>query len=76
MKEPSTHDHGKEDLYPWLDKDDPHRTMTDEEILDKYIGLSNSDLTSDKKNTLMNIIKEHKQAQEMKLANVQISRLI
>ena len=62
MKEPSTHDNGKEDLYPWLDKEDPCRTMTDEEILDKYVDLSNSDLTSDEKNTLMNIIKEHKQA--------------
>ena len=40
----------------------PHRDMTDEEILDKYIDLSNSDLTSDEKETLMNIIKEHKQA--------------
>ena len=32
MKEQSTYDNGKEDLYPWLDKDDPHRGMTDEEI--------------------------------------------
>ena len=36
--------------------------MTDEEILDKYIDLSNSDLTLDEKSTLMDIIKEHKQA--------------
>ena len=35
--------------------------MTDEEILDKNIDLSNSDLTSDEKEALMNIIKEHKQ---------------
>ena len=62
MKEQSVHDNEKEDLYPWLDEDDPHRNMTDEEILDKYIDLSNSDLTSDEKETLMNIIKEHKQA--------------
>ena len=62
MKRQSIHDNEKEDLYPWLDKDDPHRNMTDEEILDKYIDLSNSDLTSDEKDTLMNIIKEHKQA--------------
>ena len=61
MKEPSIHDHGKEDLYPWLDKDNPCRTMTDEILID-LIDLSNSDLTSDEKNTLMNIIKEHKQA--------------
>ena len=51
MKEQSTYDNGKEDLYPCLDKEDPHRSMTDEEILDKYIDLSNSDLTSDEKET-------------------------
>ena len=52
----------KKTLYPWLDKDDPRRSMTDEEILDKYIDFSNSDLTSDEKETLMDIIKEDKQA--------------
>ena len=62
MKEQSIQESEKEDPYPWLDKDDPCRNMTDEEILDKYIDLSNSDLTSDEKDTLMNIIKEHKQA--------------
>ena len=36
--------------------------MTDEEILDKYVDLTNSDLTSDEKGTLMKLIKEHKQA--------------
>ena len=60
IKESSTHDNRKDDKYPCLDKDDPHRDMTDEEILDKYIDLSNSNLTSDEKETLMNIIKEHK----------------
>ena len=49
----SLQNNGKEDLYPWLDKDDPCRNMTDEEILDKYIDLSNSDLTSHEKDTLM-----------------------
>ena len=62
MKEQNIQDNEKKDLCPWLDKDDPRRDMTDEEILDKYIDLSNSDLTSDEKETLMNIIKEHKQA--------------
>ena len=62
MKEQSVQDNEKKDLYPWLDQDDPHRDMTDEEILDKYIDLSNSDLILDEKETLMNIIKEHKQA--------------
>ena len=36
--------------------------MTDEDILDKYIDLSNSDLNEKEKNTLMNIVKEHKKA--------------
>ena len=62
MKEQSIQDKEKIDPYPWLDEDDPCRDMIDEEILDKYIDLSNSDLTSDEKETLMNIIKEHKQA--------------
>ena len=53
MKEQIIHDNGKED---------PCRNMTDEEILDKHIDLSNSDLTSHEKDTLMQIIKEHKQA--------------
>ena len=48
--------------YPWLDEDDPRRDMTDEEILDKYIDLTNSDLTPDEKGTLMKLIKDHKQA--------------
>ena len=47
--------------YPWLDEDDPRRDMTDEEILDKYVDLTNSDLTSDEKGTVMRMIKDHKQ---------------
>ena len=62
MKEQNIQDNEKKDLYPWLDKDDPHRDMTDEEILDRYIDLSNSDLTLDEKETLMDAIKEYKQA--------------
>ena len=36
--------------------------MTDEDILNKYIDLSASDLNIEEKSTLMNIIKSHKQA--------------
>ena len=50
------------DPYSWLDSDDPRRGMTDEEILDKYINLSSSDLDTGEKSTLMNITKSHKQA--------------
>ena len=47
--------------FPWLDSDDPRRDMMDEEILDKYIDLSSSDLDTEEKNTLMGIIKLHKE---------------
>ena len=40
--------------------------MTDEEILDKYIDLSSSDLNTQEKNTLLNIIKSHKEAFNLK----------
>ena len=55
MKEPP-------DLYPWLDKEDPQRNMTDEEILDKYIDLSKSHLTSKEKEEVMDLIVTYKKA--------------
>ena len=54
------------DPYPWLDLDDPRRGMTDEEILDKYIDLSSSDLNTEEKSALMNLIKLHKEAFSLK----------
>ena len=56
------HKESEMDPYPWLDSDDPRRDMADEEILDKYIDLSSSDLNTDEKSTLMGIIKLHKEA--------------
>ena len=50
------------DPYPWLGLDDPRRHMTDEEILDKYIDLSNSDLEPEESYALMNITKSRKEA--------------
>ena len=50
------------DRYPWLDKKDPRRNMTDEEILDTYIDLSKSSLTDKEKEALMSVIKTHKKA--------------
>ena len=44
----------------WLDLYDPRRSMTDEEILNKYIDLSSSYMNPEEKNTLMNIIQSHK----------------
>ena len=39
------------DAYPWLDLDYPRRNMTDEQILEKYIDLSSSDLNTEEKVT-------------------------
>ena len=34
-----------DDKYPWLDKDDTHRNMTDREIIEKFVDLSKSEFT-------------------------------
>ena len=59
---PNLSNQAETDPYPWLDLDDARRGMTDEEILDKYIDLSSSDLNTEEKSTLLNIIKSHKEA--------------
>ena len=41
------------DPYPCLDKDDPRRNMTDRECLEKYIDLSDSDITEGEKRNLL-----------------------
>ena len=50
------------DLYPWLDEDDPRRDMTDEEILHRYIDLSESHLTRKEKEEVMDLIVAYKKA--------------
>ena len=50
------------DSYPWLDKDDPRRHMTDEEILYKYIDLSESHLTESEKEEVMDLVINNKKA--------------
>ena len=50
------------DPYPWLDCQDPRRNMTDEEILRKYIDLSQSILNEEEKEELMEIILKYKAA--------------
>ena len=48
--------------YPWLDKDDPRRNMTDRECLDKYIDLSDSDITEGEKRNLYKVLYKYKKA--------------
>ena len=50
------------DPYPWLDKDDPRRHMTDKEILYKYIDLSESHLTESEKEEVMDLVINNKKA--------------
>ena len=54
-------DRGK-DPYPWLDKDDPRRDMTDQEILEKYVDLSDSDLNAAEKKSLYKVLMKYKEA--------------
>ena len=50
------------DPYPWLDKDDPRRNMTDRECLENYIDLSHSDITEREKKNLYKILYKYKRA--------------
>ena len=50
------------DPYPWLDKDDPRRNMTDRECLENYIDLSDSDITEREKKNLYKILYKYKRA--------------
>ena len=51
-----------EDPYPWLDKDDPHRNMTEEEIMRQKIPFQNSNLNDAEKERLIEMIMENKEA--------------
>ena len=50
------------DPYLWLDADDPRRKMTNQEILEKYIDLSDSDLNSVEKRSLYKVLVKYKDA--------------
>ena len=52
----------EKDPYPWLPPDDPRRTMTDREILEKYVDLSDSLLTEKEKKQLYDLLMEHRDA--------------
>ena len=48
--------------YPWLDKNDERKYMTDREILDNYINLDNSCLTKEEKKIVRDLLYEYKDA--------------
>ena len=49
-----------EERYPWLDDTDERKYMTDEEILDKYINLTDSCLDEKERKQVMKMIYEYK----------------
>ena len=46
--------------YPWLDDDDEGKYMTDKEILDKYINLSDSCLNEKEREQVMEMLYKYK----------------
>ena len=52
----------KKDPYPWLDKEDPRRNLTDEQIIRKFVDLTDSDLTSKEKEKLYKVMIKYKKA--------------
>ena len=54
--------HKKYDPYPWLTKDDPRRSQSDEEILHEKIDLSDSALSRKEKSKLMKMLIKYRDA--------------
>ena len=52
----------QEDPYPWLDKEDPRRTMTDEEIVRMKIPLKGSILNEAEKERLIEMVMDNREA--------------
>ena len=51
-----------DDPYPWLDKEDPRRNMTDRECIEKFVDLSDSDMTEIEKKNLYKLLYKYKKA--------------
>ena len=51
-----------QEKYPWLDKSDERKYMSDEEILRKYINLDNTCLSRKEKEELMDMLYKYKDA--------------
>ena len=50
------------DKYPWLDPEDERRSMTDREVLEKYIDLEMSSLNKKEKVEVMDMLYKYKEA--------------
>ena len=52
----------QQDPYPCLEPNDPRRILTDQEIIERYVNLTEADLTAKEKRTLIKVIMKYKQA--------------
>ena len=52
----------EDDPYPWLDKEDPRRNMTDRVYLEKFVDFSYSDITETEKKHLYKLLYKCKKA--------------
>ena len=52
----------KEDPYPWLEPNDPRRTLPDQQIIERYVNLTESDRTAREKRTLIKVIMKYRKA--------------
>ena len=50
------------DPYPWLDPEDPRRQMTDLEIFQNYVDLSDSALSTKQKDAFLKVLMKHREA--------------
>ena len=51
-----------QDPYPWLDKEDPHRFRTNDELIQSKIDLSDSVLNTDERNEIIDMLKQNRDA--------------
>ena len=59
-KQRQEEENDNKERYPWLDKDDERKYMTDKEILDKYINLNGSCLNEKERKQVMEMLYEYK----------------
>ena len=62
VKNPRCEDEANKDPYPWLDHNDPRRHMTDKEILESTIDLSEACITEKQKQALYKILLKYREA--------------
>ena len=53
-----TEPNADQDPYPWLDKEDPRRFQTDDELIDSKIDLLDSILNKEERKEIMDMLKQ------------------